>query len=80
MGPIDTFSFFFFDLVPLFVDAIIFAAGNVQTDLLSDKGIGVVFCAFCVVDTVISGLVCADAVGFKAFADAVGFEAFSLFG
>ena len=66
MGPIDTFSLFFFDLVPLFVDAMIFAAGNVQTGLLSDKSVGVVFCAFCVVDAVTSGLVCADAVGFDA--------------
>ena len=80
MGPIDAFSFFFFDLVPLFVDAMIFAAGNVQTDLLSDEGIGVVFCAFCVVDAVTSGLVCADVVGFKPFADAIGFEVFSFFG
>ena len=66
MGPIDTFSFFFFDLVPLFVDAMIFSAGNVQTDLLSDEGVGVVFCAFCVVDAVTSGLVCTDVVGFDA--------------
>ena len=66
MWPIGTFSFFFFDSVPLFVDAMTFAAGNVQTDLLSDKGLGVVFCAFCVVDAVASGLVCADAAGFEA--------------
>ena len=66
MWPIGTFSFFFFDSVPLFVDAMIFAAGNVQTDLLSDEGVGVVFCAFCVVDAVTYRLVCADAVGFEA--------------
>ena len=66
MVPTCAFSFFFFDLVPLFVDAMIFAAGNVQTDLFSDEGVGVVFCTFCVVDAVTSGLVCADAVGFDA--------------
>ena len=86
MVPICTFAFFFFDLVPLFVGAMIFAAGNVQTDFLSDEGVGVVFCTFCVIDAVTSGLVCADTVCFDAvafdlvFADAVDFEAVSFFG
>ena len=85
MVPMCTFSFFFFDLVPLFFGAMIFAAGNVRTYFLSDEGVGVVFCAFRVIDAVTSGLVCADTVCFNAvafdlvFADAVGFEAVSFF-
>ena len=71
MVPMCTFSFFFFELVPLFVGVVIFAAGNVQPDLLSDEGVGVVFCAFRVIDALTSGLI---------FADVGGFEAVSFFG
>ena len=71
MVPMCTFSFFFFELVPLFVGVVIFAAGNVQTDFLSDEGVGVVFFAFRVIDALTSGLI---------FADVVGFEAVSFFG
>ena len=55
MVPMCTFSFFFFDSVPLFVGDVIFAAGKVQTDFLSDEGVGFVFCVFCVVDAITSG-------------------------
>ena len=55
MVPMCTFPFFFFESVPLFVGHVIFVVGKVQTDFLSNKGGGFVFCVFCVVDVTLSG-------------------------
>ena len=77
MVPMCTFSFFFFELVPLFVGVVIFAAGNVQTDFSSDEGVGFVFCVFCVVDVITSGF---EAItSGLVFTGVGGFEAVSFF-